>query len=156
MTYLASVLFGLLTLAADLGLGGLLEFGTIRPSLLLPFVVFSSLKQGPIFGTIAGFILGFLVDSMGGSALGTSSLALCVSGFIPGHIWSNGPFRVHWPWGIFLLICAMLFELIRHLIIARETGLDFTMLFLQSGMPSALYTTVLGVIWFLSPLNRDR
>jgi rod shape-determining protein MreD len=156
MTHLVSVLVGLFILAADLGFGGLLGFGTIKPSLLLPFIVFSSLRHGPIYGTVAGFILGFFTDAMGGSPLGTSSLALSAAGFLPGHIWSNGPFRVHWPWGAFLFICAILFELIRHLIIARETGQVLSMLFFESGIPSALYTTILGVIWFLSPLNRDR
>jgi rod shape-determining protein MreD len=156
MSHLISVLVGLFILAVDLGFGGLLGFGTIKPSLLLPFVVFSSLRHGPVYGTIAGFILGFFTDAMGGSPLGTSSLALSVAGFMPGHFWSTGPFRVHWPWGTFLLICSILFELIRHLIIARETGHVFSMLFLESGIPSALYTTILGVIWFLSPLNRDR
>lgn len=156
MTHIVPVIIGIVVLAANMGLGGLLEFGTIRPSLVLPYVVYLSLRKGAVYGTIAGFILGVLSDFMGGSALGATSLAFCAAGFLPGRFWTSGPFRIHWPWGISVLICSIIFELIRNLIMARETGGTFSILFFQSGIPSALYTTILSIIWFLSPLNRDR
>ncbi|MBU0691590.1 rod shape-determining protein MreD [bacterium] len=156
MTHLIPVIVGIILLAANLGLGGLLEFGTIRPSLILPFVVYLSLRRGAVYGIVAGFLIGLCADSMGGTALGATSLAFCAAGFLPGRFWSSGPFRVHWPWGVSVLICALIFELVRNLIMARETGAVFSILFFQSGVPSALYTTLLSVIWFLSPLNRDR
>ena len=156
MTHLIPVIVSVVILAADLGFGGLLEFGTIRPSLVLPLVVYYSLRRGPVYGTIAGFLLGLGSDLFGGIALGATSLGLCIAGFIPGKYWSSGPLRVHWPWGVSVLVTALLFELVRDLVMARETGAMLSVLYLQSGVPSALYTTMLSVIWFLSPLNRDR
>jgi rod shape-determining protein MreD len=142
-------------LVLDVALGGLLSLGPIRPSLTLPFVVYIGLQEGPIAGTLFGGALGLGQDILGSLPLGATSFAYSVIGFACGKLWQAGSFRLLWPWGSFLMVAAVFEEAVAHYLVSRGTGLAFFPLYLKSGLPAALYTTVLGVMWFLSPLHRE-
>lgn len=156
MNRIALAIIGIALLALDIGIGGMLSLGPARPSLLLPFVVYVGLRRGPVDGTLFGAALGILRDSLGALPLGASSFIFCVAGFACGKLWSEGPFRLFWPWSTLLAAAALWSELATHYLIARGTGLDFLPLMQHSGLPAAAYTTVIGILWFLSPLHRVR
>ncbi len=156
MSYLGLGLVGFLLLILDVTLGGLLSLGAVRPSLTLPFVVYVGLLQGPIAGSLFGVSLGLGQDIMGALPLGATSFAYSIVGFACGKLWNEGPFRLLWPWSVFLLVAGTFVEAVANYLVARGTGLDFMPLYLRSGLPAAAYTTVLGLLWFLSPLHRVR
>jgi rod shape-determining protein MreD len=156
MSYLTLALVGLLLLVLDVSLGGLLTLGPVRPSLTLPFVVYVGLQRGPIPGTLFGTALGLGVDILGALPLGATSFAYSVVGFACGKLRREGAFRLLWPWGTFVLGGALFSELVAHYFVSRGTGLALGRLLLFSGLPGALYTSVLGLLWFLSPLHRVR
>jgi rod shape-determining protein MreD len=149
-------LVGLLLLILDVSLGGLLTLGPVRPSLTLPLVVYVSLSLGPIEGTLIGFGVGLGQDALGALPLGATSFAYSIVGFACGKLWQEGTFRLWWPWGVFLLLSSLIVEALAHYLMARGTGVAFGMLYLTSGIPAALYTTTLGLLWYLSPLHRVR
>jgi rod shape-determining protein MreD len=146
----------LLLLVLDVSLGGLLSLGPVRPSLTLPLIVYIGLQRGPIEGSVFGFALGLGQDIMGSLPLGATSFTYSVIGFACGKLWQGGSFRLMWPWGSFLLSACIFEEAIAHYLVSRGTGVEFMPLYFQSGLPSAVYTTALGLIWFLSPLHRVR
>jgi len=157
MTYIGLSLVGVVLLVLDVGLGGLLSLGPIRPSLTLPFVVYVGLQRGAIPGTLFGAALGLGLDILGAMPLGATSFSYCIVGFVCGKIWkSENPFRLLWPWAVFLLAGGLFDEAVSHYLVARGDGLPFGPLYVRSGMPTALYTAALGVLWFLSPLHRVR
>jgi rod shape-determining protein MreD len=149
-------LIGFVLLVLDASLGGLLTLGSVRPSLTLPFVVYVGLQRGPVPGTLFGAALGLGADLLGALPLGASSFAYAVVGFVCGKLWREGAFRLLWPWGTFLFVGAVFSELVAHYLISRGTGLALGPLLLASGLPAAVYTSVLGLLWFLSPLHRLR
>jgi rod shape-determining protein MreD len=157
MTFLGLSLIGVALLVVDVSLGGLLALGVIRPSLTLPFIVYIGLMRGPIAGAVFGAVFGLGQDILGSLPLGATSFAYSVIGFACGKLWnSESPFRLLWPWGAFLLGACVFQEAVAHYLVARGTGLEFLPLYLRSGLPAALYTTMLGLLWFLSPLHRVR
>ncbi|MCX6600203.1 MAG: hypothetical protein NT025_01400 [bacterium] len=156
MSYLTMALIAFVLLVLDASLGGLLTLGSVRPSLTLPFVVYVGLLRGPVPGTLFGAALGLGADVLGALPLGATSFAYSVVGFACGKLWREGAFRLMWPWGTFLFGGAVFSELVAHYLVSRGTGLALGPLLLTSGLPAALYTSVLGLLWFLSPLHRVR
>jgi rod shape-determining protein MreD len=149
-----AILLSVLVFALDVGLGQLLSIGPARPSLTLLFIVWAGLIRGPIDGTLFGFAMGLGQDLLGALPIGASAFAFTVVGFGCGKLWSEGAFRMVWPWGTFVLAGALLYEAIASYLQAQASGLSFSILFAGAGLMSAAYTVVLGMLWFLSPLHR--
>lgn len=156
MSYLTLSLMALVLLVLDVSLGGLLTLGSVRPSLTLPLIVYIGLLRGPVPGTLFGAALGLGVDILGALPLGATSFAFCIVGFVSGKLWHEGAFRLLWPWGSFLMVGAAFTEAFAHYLMSHGMGLPFLPLFMRSGLPGAFYTTILGLLWFLSPLHRER
>jgi rod shape-determining protein MreD len=154
MSYPVLAGISLLLLLLDVTLGGLLTVWNVRPSLTLPFVIYLGLQQGPIEGVLFGAGLGLGEDIFGTLPLGATMLSYTVVGFFSGKLWDGGPFRVLWPWSVFLLIGAIISEMILHYFVPQGARSEFFTIFLRSGIPTALYTTAVGLLWYLSPLHR--
>ena len=74
---------GLLIWLAQLLLADFLSIGTIRPDFLVILVLYWSIKYGRTTGTIAGFLIGLLIDLSGtASYFGLSPLIYYVTGLL--------------------------------------------------------------------------
>lgn len=136
------------------GIGPLLTVSNARPSFLLPFIVYLSLHSGSLWGCVIGFALGLGVDALGDLPLGISALAFSIAGFFAVRLSKDAPFRLLWPWSALVLLFALVLEFLRIAVLARANQLPFVNLMLWAGVPSALWTTGLAVLWFLSPLHK--
>lgn len=150
------IVLAAIVLLLDAGLGQFLSIGPARPSLNLLFVVYTGLMHGPIEGTIFGFGVGLGQDLLGGLPMGASAFTYSIVGFACGKLWGEGTFRMFWPWGVFVLLAAVFAEAVSSFLSAQASGLPFSSLFTTAGLTSAAYTTVFGMLWFLSPLHRVR
>lgn len=156
MIALSRIGWAFLLFLIQASLGGLLTIGGARPDLLLPFVVYQGLRAGPTAGAVSGALCGLALDFLGTAPVGVLMFAGTVVGFAVGKLWREGPFRLHWPWTMMLLAGALFQQMIVFYFTSREVALPFGELYLSYGITSALYTTALGVIWFLSPLYRAK
>ena len=78
---------GLLIWLAQLLLADFLSIGTIRPDFLVILVLYWSIKYGRTTGTIAGFLIGLLIDLSGtASYFGLSPLIYSVTGYLGGYL----------------------------------------------------------------------
>ncbi|MDD5088588.1 MAG: rod shape-determining protein MreD [bacterium] len=151
---LSGIAFALVVL--DVSLGGLLTMGTARPSLTLPFVVYIGLSRSPIEAVVFGFAVGLCQDLFGSLTLGATALAYSVIGFACAKLWSESWIRLWWPWGVSLIVAGLADQAFAHYLLARGSGYSFFPVFLTAGLPSAAYTALLGLMWYLSPLHRVR
>ncbi len=156
MFWLPRIGWAVLLFLIQLSLGGILTIGGAKPDLLLPFVIYQGLRYGAVAGTITGALCGLALDMMGSGPIGVTMFALTIVGFVVGKIWQEGPFRLHWPWATMLLAGGLFEQVIVFYFHSRDVGLPFGELFFRYGIASAFYTTVLGVIWFLSPLYKSK
>jgi hypothetical protein len=156
MSYPLLIGIGAVLLALDLGLGGLMSIANVKPSLVLPFIVYIGLMRGPIEGTLFGAGMGLCEDFIGVLPVGATMFSYSIIGFVCGKLWNGGPFRLFWPWGVCTVLATLFAEGIAHYVLARGMGVDFFYLYLRSGLPAACYTSVIGMLWFLSPLHRVR
>jgi cell shape-determining protein MreD len=154
MSYPILIGIGLLLLLLDGGLGSLISIAGIRPSLTLPFIVYVGLLRGPIEGTLFSASIGLALDIFSGIPTGLTMFSYTVAGFTCGKLWNGGPFRLIWPWGIYVVLCALGVEAVTHFILSRGMEIEFLPVFIRNGVPAALYTTGFGLLWFLSPLHR--
>lgn len=141
-------------LVLQAGIGPLLTIGNARPSFLLPFVVYVGIQYGSLWGCVTGFLIGLAIDAIGALPIGMSAFAFCIAGFFSARIAADAPFRLWWPWTVLVFAFGFLLEVFRMLLLARANELPFLNLMMWSGVPSALWTTGLAVLWFLSPLHK--
>lgn len=66
-----------------------LAFNGISPDLVLILLVFLTIRNNQIYGTITGFIFGGICDLAFGAILGSTMIAKTLSGFIAGYFSSE-------------------------------------------------------------------
>jgi len=156
MSRLALAGTGLVLVILDVSLGGLLTLGAARPSLTLPFVVYVGLSRHPIEAVLFGLGIGLCQDLFGSLPLGATALAYTVIAFACAKLWGESWIRLWWPWGVFLTCAGIADQAFAHYLLARGSGYSFFPVFLAAGLPSVAYTTLLGIMWYVSPLHRVR
>ena len=123
-----------------------LAIGEIRPDFPLLLCAFLALYKGPFRGPIAGFLIGLLQDLFNPAFLGLNALTKSIVGYSFGQLGIKAvPDR-----SVFLAVIFFLAALGHDLIyLLFYTALDigtFFILFFTLAVPSAVYTTVFGIV----------
>lgn len=58
----------------------------VQPDLLLLYIVFLGILEGPVYGGVAGGILGFISDMMIGQYIGLGMLGRILAGMVAGYL----------------------------------------------------------------------
>lgn len=141
-------LLAAIAVIADAALAPLIEIFGARPDFLVLVVVYASLVVGTRPATIAGFLVGLVVDSELPEYLGLHALALSVVGYVTGGVWD------HLVRGNVFVQCTLIFgasllhDVIYYVVYYRN-HLDMLGPFLwRYGIPGAGYTAVFGAVIF--------
>lgn len=128
----------------------------IEPDIVLIVLVYISLSDGKIMGTIFGFSAGWLQDVFAPVTLGLNSLCKSIVGFLVGYT-SGGVIEENLiAQGVILFFAAMLHDVL-HIFIKSWGHLhDYPLKLIREGLPDALYTTAVGLIFFAFLLIRRR
>lgn len=126
----------------------LISIDFIAPDLILILIVFFTLRNGQIYGTILGFILGMLFDLASGGLIGAAMFSKTLAGFIAGYFFSEKRIETNLDSTMFIVIifiCAFVDSLFYSLLSA--TGASFTILslFFEHGILPAFYTAVVSL-----------
>lgn len=121
-----------------------ISFKDIKPDLVMIVLVYLSLKYGPIFGTLFGFTIGLVVDSLSPFFLGLGALCKSWIGFSvgtqQGKFFKDNPFTQ-----AALIFVAFVVHDILYLLVYTKLNFDlFFDLFLSQTLFSALYTGVIA------------
>ncbi|MBL8028956.1 MAG: rod shape-determining protein MreD [Fibrobacteres bacterium] len=113
------------------------------PEILLLFVFFMAMRDGPFAGTITGFLCGLILDVYSPEYIGCDALAMTVTGFLVGLV-NERTIRMEGKLQIaFLLAAAFIHSLLLHLITAgTPEGTMNNILF--HVLPTAIYTSIVG------------
>jgi rod shape-determining protein MreD len=124
----------------------------ITPDLVLISVVYISVSEGKIFGSITGFIAGLTIDLISGSFLGLMALSYAVAGFVAGGFYSEGgKFLSKINFLIIIFICSIISNLIYYVIYFQGLSLNFIEIFTKYILTTSTYTTIVSIVYIIFP-----
>lgn len=126
----------------------LVSISKVKPDVVLLLVVYIALVEKRLPATLAGFALG-LVDGLSGTGLlGLSALTKSLAAFIVSSYKGTKELQSFYHASAALVIAALLQNLIAFTILSIDSPLTFWRGILTLAIPSAVYTTVFGLIVF--------
>jgi rod shape-determining protein MreD len=143
-----------------------LAIGEITPDFTLLLCAFMALYKGPVRGSIIGFVIGLLQDLFNPAFLGLNAMTKAIVGFAFGHLGTKTvPERTLFLAAIFFL-AAVGHDLIYLLFFTALNIGRFFVLFFTVAVPSAVYTTLIGIVvqkvilfarpWMVRSLGKTR
>ncbi len=136
----------------------LITVNGIYPDLLVIFLVYLALRKGQLFGTVAGFVIGFFFDIFSGSVLGAAMFSKTLAGFTAGYFYNENKIQYNLNSYLFILIvffCGALDSLFYQLLISNKIEINFAVLFFRQSILPAVFTAVLSLIWVIFKPQRD-
>ena len=129
----------------------------VVPNLLLIAVVYFSILDGQIFGTVTGASYGLLFDLISGNLVGSNMLSNTVAGFIAGYF-SGETRREKYLYTYSFTLVVLISALINAMIFSFFSVMDFNTNFLQALFNHALlpsiYTSIVSILMVIVPYKR--
>lgn len=120
----------------------------IRPDLVLILLVYISIAQGQIPGTVFGFLAGLLQDIYSPEPLGLNALCKSIIGFVVGYGHGGVVEENIFTRAFIIFTATILHDLVYFLISSWESLQNYFSLISRYTIPAAAYTTLAGLILF--------
>ena len=129
----------------------------VVPNLILIAVVYFSISNGQIFGTITGASYGLLFDLISGNLVGSHMLSKTVAGFVAGYF-SGETRREKYLYTYSFTLVVLLSALADAMIFSFFSVIDFNTNFLMALFNHALlpsiYTSIVSILVVVIPYKR--
>ena len=126
-------------------MGRWIEVGGWRPDILLAALVFMSMTSGASYAVIFGFIVGFYQDLYAAELLGRHALAKTWAAFFAGTVGGKLQIEHRWIQAIVLFAASIFHEAVLSVAMGGGAMTAVSVFFLR-GVPTALYTTGVGML----------
>ncbi len=143
------ILIGALLLALQATLMRFFSIESVIPDIVVIWLVYVSLREGQIAGSIAGFFAGLILDFVSGDFLGLSALTKSLCGFFAGYFYDE--FKTSQTFGTYRFFFAVLLSSLLHNVVyfgvyLFGTEISMLRLFIQFGLGTSAYTAALSII----------
>lgn len=121
----------------------------ISPDLLIILLVFFTLKNGQLFGTVTGFFFGLIFDLISGSLLGTMMFSKTLSGFIAGYFYNENKVDLYlssYAFPMIVLLVTAIDSITLSFLTSFDLSTNIIALFFYQGLLPAVFTSVLTFI----------
>jgi rod shape-determining protein MreD len=125
----------------------LIEILVWRPDLILVVILYIGNRYGVLTGTLSGFILGILQDSVSLTPMGLSSLTNSICGFLAGQT-KEIKLTANMSLLAFLFLI-LLHGLIFYVFYQFKSETTYLYLIFSRVFPNTIYTFSLGVIFYI-------
>ena len=134
-----------------------LSFDYIVPDLVLILVVYFTLQNGQLYGTLLGFVIGLLMDLVSGGIIGSWMFSKTLSGFLAGYFYNEN--KVAFNTGSFLLVfvvflCGTVDSIVHSFFSSTESNTSLIFLIFEQGLLPGIYTGILSVVLIFRPSGR--
>jgi rod shape-determining protein MreD len=127
----------------------LVSINGVVPDLVIILLVFYTLRNGQIYGTVLGFIYGLFFDLITGSLLGSAMLAKTLAGFIAGYFANENKIEIYFKsynFALIVLLCSVINSVINAFFSSIELNSNLLIMVFQLGLLPGLYTAVVSLI----------
>lgn len=121
----------------------------ITPDLIVILLVFYTINNGQIFGTVLGFVYGLLFDLITGSLLGSAMIAKLLAGFIAGYFSSETKrdnYLKSFNFSLIVLISAIIDSIIYSLFSAIDFNTTLLKLLFDHAFLPAIFTAFISIL----------
>lgn len=142
-----TVLFAVL-LAAQLVIVPLISIENIAPNLPLILIIFLTLNNGQIFGTILGFIFGVFLDVFSGGITGAFMLTFTLSGFVTGYFYNENKIASNtstYFFSFIVILIATFNSFLYSAITNSNPDVSFVFMLVEEGLLPGFYTAVFSL-----------
>jgi rod shape-determining protein MreD len=125
-----------------------ISYQNISPDLLIILIVYYTLLNGQLFGTILGFLLGILFDLVSGGLLGSSAFAYTLAAFIAGYFYNEKKINSNLNtlnFSFIILLSATIEIFIISILTLTRTNLSIVYLVFNGGIIPGFYTAFLSL-----------
>jgi rod shape-determining protein MreD len=123
-----------------------IEIVVWRPDIILMVVLYSGNRYGVLAGTLSGFFLGLLQDTLSLTPIGISSLANSICGFLAGQT-KQIKLTANMS-SLIALILILLHGLVFYFFYQFKSETTFLNLIFSRVFPNTIYTFFLGIIFY--------
>lgn len=148
-SYIFSVVLFLPILILQTTVVPLISIGGVVPDLILILLVYYSITEGQIYGTVLGFFYGLVFDLVTGTLLGSTMISKTVAGFVAGYFSSENKidtYLIFFNFGLITLLSALTDSLIFAFFSAFDISSNLLQIFFQNAFLPAFYTAILSMI----------
>jgi rod shape-determining protein MreD len=120
----------------------------ITPDLLMIWVVYLAIQHGQIPGMVAGFVIGIVIDFVGGQFLGLTALSKTAAGFLAGYFFNENKIVQILGSYEFLVVTALasfLHNIIYFVISVQGSDIDIGTAVFHFDVFSTLYTVSIAL-----------
>jgi len=147
----SDILLSLLALLLQTTVARFLSIQGIVPDLVLLWIVYLAIRRGQIHATVAGFVLGLILDLVSGpdGMVGLAALTKTLAGFLAGYFYSENKTMQTLGGYQFLLITALVslvHNVVYFLLFLQGSGLPWSSMLLEHGIPATVYTVAVALL----------
>lgn len=154
-SYLISLLIFIPLIIIQLTVMPLISIQGIIPDLIMVLLMFYTLKEGQMYGTVMGFVFGVLFDLISGGVLGSAAFSKTLSGFIGGYFYNENTsqtFLTTYRFALVVLLCSVIDSTLFAFFSGSDFDYSMTVMFLRQGIIPAIYTAVAsGIVLLFVP-----
>jgi rod shape-determining protein MreD len=124
----------------------LISIEGIAPDLILMLLVFYTLKNGQLYGTILGFIFGLFFDFISGGIIGSMMFSKTLSGFLAGYFFNENKIDLHFnsfSYPLIVLLVSIIDSITISLVTSFDINTNIVTLFFYQGLLPGIYTSAL-------------
>ena len=146
--YLKPILFFIPLAVVQLVIVPLISINNIAPNLVFVLITYFTLRHGQTYGTLLGFILGFLFDIISGGLIGASMFSFTVSAFVVGYFYGENKIDINLSSYFFLFIlfiCGSINSFLYAAVSNSNLSVSLFFMIIDEGFLPGLYTALFGL-----------
>ena len=132
----------------QLSLVPMISIGNIAPNLVFVLITYFTLKNGQVFGTLLGFILGFFFDLVSGGLIGAFMFSFTLSAFFTGYFYNENKIELNTGSFFYLIILSITGSInafVYCVISNSNPDVNLFVLIFEEGLFPGLYTAFFGL-----------
>lgn len=156
--YIIPAVIYFVLLIVQLNLVPYIAIGSIIPDLILILLVYLTLKNGQLYGTVLGFMFGFFFDLFSGGIIGAAMFSKTLAGFVTGYFFNENKIDIStssFPFIIIVFLASSIDTFLYSVLPIKNLNIAALDFIFTSGFFPGFYTAVVSIPIILIKTSRS-